>query len=107
MRSTSAEQHVTFLRQVVERGLPLSTHAYDTLRSVMLTDTAPGYRLYAKTGWSTRGTPGLGWYVGYVETADDTWVFALNLDTRSASDLPLRGQITLDALRIKGILPQT
>lgn len=103
--TVSAEQQVAFLEQVVQRGLPFSAHAYETLRSVMLTDAAPDYRLYAKTGWSTRGTPGLGWYVGYVETADDTWVFALNLDTRNASDLPLRRRIALDALRIKGILP--
>jgi beta-lactamase class D len=72
----------------------------------MLTDAAPGNPLYAKTGWSTRGTPGLGWYVGYLETAGDTWLFALNLDTRNAGDLPLRRQIALDALRVKGILPE-
>jgi beta-lactamase class D len=46
------------------------------------------------------------WYVGYVETAGDTWLFALNLDTRNAGDLPLRRQIALDALRVKGILPE-
>jgi len=103
----SAEEQVAFLKQVAQRSLPLSAHAYDTLRSIMVADELPSYRLYAKTGWSTRSTPGLGWYVGYVESAGDTWLFALNLDTRDADDLPLRRQITLDALRIKGILPET
>jgi beta-lactamase class D len=42
-----------------------------------------------------------------MESAGDTWLFALNLDTRDADDLPLRRQITLNALRIKGILPET
>jgi beta-lactamase class D len=102
----SADQQVAFLKQVVERSLPFSANAYETLRSVMLTDVAPGYRLYAKTGWSTRGKSGLGWYVGYLMSAGDTWLFALNLDTRDAGDLPLRRQIALDALRIKGILPE-
>ena len=101
----SAEQQVAFLRQVVERRLPFRPSTYETLAAIMHADAGPDYRLYAKTGWSTRTTPGIGWYIGYVERDDDTWLFALNLDTKSASDLPLRQQLTLDALRIKGILP--
>ena len=38
------------------------------------------------------------WYVGYVEANDDVWVFALNLATRDATDLPLRIQIAKDAV---------
>ncbi len=101
----SAEQQVLFLKQVVNRRLPYQASSYDTLKSVMLTENTPRYRLYAKTGWATRTIPGVGWYVGYVEVAEDTWLFALNLDTNSAADLPLRKQLTLDALRVKGILP--
>ncbi|WP_200389711.1 hypothetical protein [Thiocapsa imhoffii] len=44
--------------------------------------------LFAKTGWAARATPQIGWSVGYVETPEDTWIFALNMDTRSAADLP-------------------
>lgn len=102
----SAEQQVAFLEQVVQRRLPLRASTYDTLETIMIAEVGPTYRLYAKTGWSTRTTPGIGWYVGYVKRADDTWLFALNLDTHDASDLPLRRRITLDALRIKGILPE-
>jgi len=40
-----------------------------------------------------------------VETGENTWLFALNLDTRTVRDLPLRQQIALNALRAKGILP--
>ncbi|NCA70801.1 MAG: class D beta-lactamase [Sphingobacteriia bacterium] len=102
----SAEQQVAFLKQVVERRLPLRASTYDTLETIMLADVGPNHRLYAKTGWSTRTTPGIGWYVGYVKGADDTWLFALNLDAQDADDLPLRRRITLDALAIKGILPE-
>ncbi len=99
-----AEQQVAFLRQVVERRLPYRPAHYDTLKSIMLAETGPTYRLYAKTGWAARSKPGIGWYVGYVETGDDTWLFALNIDTRSAADLPLRKQLVMDALRVVGIL---
>lgn len=101
----NAEQQVAFLKQVVERRLPYQASSYDTLKSIMLADTTLRYRLYAKTGWATRSIPSVGWYVGYVEVAGDTWLFALNLDTRNATDLPLRKQIALDALRTKSILP--
>jgi len=103
----SAEQQVAFLKLVVQRSLPFSANAYETRRSIMLNDATSSYRLFAKTGWSTRGAPGLGWYVGYVESTGDTWLFALNLDTRDAGDLPPRRRIALDALTIKGILPKT
>jgi beta-lactamase class D len=45
-----------------------------------------------------------GWYVGYVETKDDVWFFATNIDTKSKDDLIKRKAITLEALKIKGII---
>lgn len=101
----SAEQQVAFLRQIVERKLPFKASSYDTLKKIMLADEAVQYRLYAKTGWATRSTSAVGWYVGFVETPGDTWLFSLNLVTRDAKDLPLRIQIVKDALKAKGVLP--
>ena len=49
--------------------------------------------------------PSVGWYVGYVEANDEVWVFALNLATRDATDLPLRIQIAEDALETVRALP--
>jgi beta-lactamase class D len=103
----SALQQAEFLKGIVRHELPFHEKSYNTLKSIMLTDASPDYRLYAKTGWATRSMPNIGWYVGYLETADDAWIFALNIDTRDVTDLPLRKQITLDALRVKGILPAT
>ena len=62
------------------------------------TDTILGELGYAP------GDPGIGWYVGYVETARGTWFFALNLDIRNPGDLPLRQKIAREALRAKGII---
>ena len=101
----SAEQQVAFLRKIVERKLKFKTSSYDTLKKIMLSDETERYRLYAKTGLATRNTPSVGWYIGFVETSDDTWLFALNLAARDAKDLPLRIQIAKDALKAKGVLP--
>jgi len=89
----SAEQQVGLLRQVVARSLPYRANSYDILRTIMRVDSTPAYSLYAKTGWAARDNPGIGWYIGYVEAGADTWLFALNLDTRAATDLPLRQRI--------------
>jgi beta-lactamase class D len=102
--TVSAEQQVGFLKRVAARALPYRADSYDTLAAVMLAETGPGYRLYAKTGWAAAATPAVGWYVGYVETSDDVWLFALNIDIRGDADLPLRRQLALDALAAKKVL---
>jgi beta-lactamase class D len=101
----SAEQQIGLLKRVTARSLPYRKSSYDTLKTVMLTEVSEHYRLYAKTGWAARSTPGIGWYIGYVEVEGNTWLFALNLDTSAITDLPQRQQIALGALRAKGILP--
>ena len=101
----SAEEQIAFLRKVVERKLPFKASSYDALKRIMLTDEAAQYRLYAKTGWATSSTPSVGWYVGYVEVKDEVWLFALNLATRDANDLPLRIQLAKDTLKAIGALP--
>jgi beta-lactamase class D len=101
----SAKDQVEFLRQVVERRLPFRQSSYDTLKRVMdSSGEAPG--LHAKTGWAIRNSPQIGWYVGYLETSDDVWLFALNMDIRTPSDLPLRQRLVQDALARKGLLTQ-
>lgn len=101
----SADEQVAFLRRVVARSLPFKPGGYETLKRIMLVEATPLFRLYAKSGWATRVAPPVGWYVGYVETRGATWLFALNLATRDAGDLPLRPQLVRQALRAKGLLP--
>lgn len=104
----SAREQVAFLRRLVDRSLPYRAESYDTLRELMLVDSGPqiAYQLRGKTGWSTIDTPGIGWYVGYVETNGHVWLFALNIDIRSEKDLPLRLELVRAALRTKGILSE-
>jgi len=100
----SAIEQISFLKKVYLRTLPFSTHTYDTLRQIMLMKQTPSYTLWAKTGWATRVNPAVGWYVGYIETPQDVWFFATNIEIRDKQDLPLRQQLTLDALQAKGII---
>lgn len=103
----SAQEQVAFLRRLIDRSLPYRGTSYDSLREIMLVDPGPqiAYPIRAKTGWSTLATPGVGWYVGYIETDRGVWIFALNIDIRSEADLPRRATVVISALRVKGLLP--
>ena len=100
----SALEQVNFLRRVYRRELPLSDPAYETLKHIMLVEEGNTYTLWAKTGWAARVTPPVGWYVGYVETPTDVWVFATNIELRDEKDLELRQKLTRSALQVKGVI---
>jgi beta-lactamase class D len=51
-----------------------------------------------------RVDPQQGWYVGYVETKGQVWFFATNLEIRKKGDERFRQEITMEALKVKGIL---
>lgn len=100
----SAIEQINFLKNVYLRTPPFSTHTYETLRQIMLVEQTPAYTMWAKTGWATRVKPQVGWYVGYIETPKDVWFFATNIEVRDKQDLPLRQQLTRDALQVKGVI---
>ena len=99
----SAMEQVAFLKKLYRRSLPFSASSYETLRAIMLVEKTPEYSIWAKTGWATRVTPKVGWYVGYVETQTDQWFFATNILAEHESDLPLRQQLTREALHAVGV----
>ncbi len=100
----SAIEQIDFLKKVYLRTLPFGAHSYETLQQVMLVEKTPSYTMWAKTGWATRVKPQVGWYVGYIETPTDVWFFATNIEVRDQQDLPLRQQLTRDALQAKGVI---
>ena len=97
---------MNFLKRVYLRALPFNASSYETLTQIMLVEKTPAYTMWAKTGWATRAKPQVGWYVGYVERGGATWLFALNMTIRSPADLPLRQQLVVAGLQVKGILPR-
>lgn len=100
----SAREQVDFLEKLYRRSLPFSDTSYQTLRRMMLVEATPEFSLFAKTGWAADLTPQIGWYVGYVETKRDIWLFAANIDVRGEADLPLRQRIVREVLRAKAVI---
>lgn len=100
----SALEQESFLKKVAQQRLPFSKAAYETLRQIMLVEEASTYSLWAKTGWASKPNPQVGWYIGYVETPEDVWIFALNMQINDEKELPLRQSLMKSALQAKGII---
>ena len=99
LKITTFEQ-IKFLKRFYTNNLPFKIEDINLLKEIMIDEKNENYTIRAKTGWAWK----YGWYVGYVETKDDVWFFSTNIDTKSKDDLPKRKAITLEALKIKGII---
>ncbi|MCP4354467.1 MAG: class D beta-lactamase, partial [Proteobacteria bacterium] len=71
---------------------------------IMIIKKSPQYTIRAKTGWAMRIKKQHGWYVGYVETDQNVWFFSTNMDIEKKSDAAYRKKITMEALKLKGII---
>ncbi len=101
----SANEQIKFLNKLWNRQLPFEKKYQQTVVEIMLAETSGNSRLHAKTGWAARIQKQVGWYVGFVETPDDTWIFALNIDIRKPEDVDARISISRQILNKEGIFP--
>lgn len=100
----SPVEQVAFLKKLYAKQYPFKPSSYELLRKLMIVEQTPTYVIRAKTGWAQSVTPQLGWFVGYVESGEMVWFFATNLDITNPEDVRLRKEITLEALKRKGII---
>ncbi|MDN5092065.1 class D beta-lactamase [Aliarcobacter butzleri] len=99
LRITAFEE-IRFLKQLQANNLSFKQEDINLLKELMIDEKSENYVVRAKTGWEGK----YGWYVGYVETKNDVWFFALNIDTKTKEDLAKRKALTLEALKTKGII---
>jgi len=92
------------LKKVYAETLPCGKDSLDRLKKIMIVQEEPDFTIRAKTGWALRVTPQQGWYVGYVEKGSDVWFFATNLEIVKREDAAFRREISMEALRSKGII---
>ncbi len=101
----SAVEQTRFLARLASLSLPFPQRAQRAVHAITLVDRGPGWRLHAKTGWQNGPNPGVGWWVGWVETQGRFYPFALNLDIRQRSDGDARQRIGRAALALLGLVP--
>ena len=98
--SISAIEQVDFIQRLIKNDLPFDSQIQEVVKEIILTDANDEYTTHAKTGWSQK----IGWYVGYIETKKDTWIFAMNMDMEDIQKAKYRKIITNDILKAEGII---
>jgi beta-lactamase class D len=93
----SINEQIDFLKRLYLHKLNgFSGKNIDAVKSIMLYETTPNYKLYGKTGggdcWDNKV---IGWYVGFVETDSGTKIFAMNIIVDSFDDLKNNFRIEL------------
>lgn len=75
----SPQNQVAFLKAIYEEKLPFSKRNYEILKKVMVVEKTNDYTIRAKTGWTRDGGIDSGWWVGYVESRENTYFFATRI----------------------------
>ena len=96
----STKEQIDFLRRLYEEKIPYEKPNIQILKKIMILEENPRYTIRAKTGTNSQ----LAWYVGYVETAKKVWFFAMNVAIKKKGDEAFRKEITMEALKLKGII---
>ncbi|NEP18324.1 MAG: class D beta-lactamase [Leptolyngbya sp. SIO4C1] len=101
------EEQIRFLQRLYGNDLPFSEEVIATVKDIMVVEQTPEYTIRVKTGWAGLGEadqPQIGWYVGYLEQADNVYFFATNIDIRDSDDAAARAVITRRCLETLGLL---
>lgn len=101
------QQQVQFLRRLYENDLPFSEQTLSLVKEIMIYEQTPDYTIRAKTGWFGFGNESLqniGWFVGYVETGNNAYFFATNIDVNQPEDGAARIELTRRCLQDIGVL---
>lgn len=76
----SQQEQVEFLKKLYHNELPFSQRPMDIVKNIMLQEDTLGYKLRAKTGWGSQDGKEIGWLVGWIETQDNVYFFATNIE---------------------------
>jgi beta-lactamase class D len=95
-------QQIDVLRRLYENKLPFTVQNQEIVKDMMIYEKTENYTIRAKTGWAFEAN--LGWWVGYVETGNKIYFFAMNMDIVSMEEAAKRIPLTKAILKKAGIL---
>ena len=104
----SQMQQIDFLKRLYNFELPISKRTESIMRKIMLIEETDQYKLSGKSGLSNNNGEYNGWFVGFVEFKNDTYLFATNLEPKKEFDfdsfIKKRLDLTLLGLRKMNVL---
>lgn len=74
-------QQIDFLKRLHDEKLPFSKRSIGIVKKIMIRDSTEMYILRGKTGWGIQNGLNIGWFVGYIETAEGVYYFANCIQT--------------------------
>ncbi len=102
-------EQLSFLYKLKSKKLGIHKEIYAQLKKIMFVETIGGANIYAKTGWGFDGKKDIGWYVGYVEKNNNTYLFSTLLLSDNFEKVENFGlkriEITKKALQLARIIP--
>ena len=73
-------QQIEFLKRFYNSELPISQRTEAIMKKMMVIEEVENYKISGKTGWSIRNGNNNGWFVGYLETNENTYFFGTNIE---------------------------
>ena len=100
----SAIEQTKFLAHLAQGKLSLSQDIQASVREIVKIEENDDWILYGKTGWVMATEPNIGWWVGFVESKDKIYSFALNLDIHNKKDAAKRIELGKACLKTLGVI---
>jgi beta-lactamase class D len=100
----SAVEQTQFLANLAQEALPYPRTVQEKVREIILVEKGVNWMLYGKTGWENAPSPGVGWWVGWVQKDKRIYAFALNIDMQNAADASKRVELGKASLEALGVL---
>nr|WP_320020561.1 class D beta-lactamase [uncultured Draconibacterium sp.] len=95
-------EQIDFLKRFYRNELPISERTETIMKRMMVIAENEEHKLSGKTGWSVRNGNNNGWFVGYLETQNNTYFFATNIEPKEDFDMDkfpsARKEVTFRAL---------
>ena len=94
--SITQYQQVYFLQKLYNLQFPVSKSAMISTKEIMFYETIDNYKISGKTGWAVRQNESITWFVGFIETSDNVYFFATNIDPNENTDMNTFSQIRIE-----------
>ena len=77
-------------RLILNKLIFRSSRAKKGGRRILIVEQTSEFVLRGKTGWAVRSDPDIGWFVGFVESGGNTFVFTCQIAGEQASGVEAR-----------------
>jgi beta-lactamase class D len=101
----SANEQIGFLTKFYKNDLPFSQRSIDIVKDILILSQTEKSVFRGKTGSGYEpGVRSWGWFVGYVETGGNTYIFATNIEAKDEANGKNAREVTENILRSLSLL---